>query len=403
MSTPLDTRTLEVIASTAPILDAHAEALTTLFYTRMFEHNPEVRPFFNPAHQQKGVQQRALAGAIVSYARHIHRLEELGSAVELIAHKHASLGVRPEHYPIVGEHLIAALSELLGDQATPEILEAWTRAYNLLAHIMIGREQELYATHETHHGWVGFRPFEVTEKVVESAEITSFYLSPVDHEPLAPHRPGQYLTLRVPSPLTKSTMRQYSISCAPNAHSYRISVKREDDTVHPGYVSNWLHAQVQQGDVLEVAPPCGEFVLDTTRTEPLVLLAGGVGITPLLAMMHAAAHDTTRPIYLVHAVRDGQVRAFREELDALVSHHSHLHLHTCYEHPTRDDREQARFDSEGRLSYDVLEQFLPPGAMEVYFCGPLPFMKAVHGILDQLDVPPAHIHHECFGPLEPLS
>lgn len=403
MSTPLDSDTLDIISATAPILEEHAEALTTLFYARMFEHNPEVRLFFNPAHQKQGQQQRALAGAIVAYAKNIHRLELLGSAVELIAHKHASLGVRPEHYPVVGHHLIAALAELLGPQATPEILQAWTTAYNLLAQIMIGRETELYLTHDTHHGWQGFREFKVVQRLQESEEITSFYLEPLDGKPLAPHSPGQYLTVRGPSPETGSTMRQYSISCAPNAESYRISVKREDDAAHPGHISNWLHSTVKQGDLIELGPPCGEFVLDTTSPHPIVLLAGGVGITPLLAMMHAMEEDAHRQVYLVQAVRHGDVHAFSDELEKLAAHHTHLHVHTCYEHPTTQDRARARFDSEGRISKELLENVLPEGPKEVYFCGPLPFMKAIHAMLNQLKIEPEHIHHESFGPFEPLS
>jgi nitric oxide dioxygenase len=138
----LSEQTIAIVKSTAPVLDQHAETLTRHFYKRMFEKNPEVAPFFNRTNQAKGTQQKALAAAICAYAANIDNLEVLGGAVELIAQKHASLQIKAEHYPIVGENLLASIREVLGDGATEAVIGAWAEAYGFLANILIGRESE---------------------------------------------------------------------------------------------------------------------------------------------------------------------------------------------------------------------------------------------------------------------
>ncbi|MBD3651849.1 MAG: NO-inducible flavohemoprotein, partial [Alcanivorax sp.] len=223
----LTTDQLAVIKATVPVLQEHGETLTRHFYQRMFEHNPEVRPYFNPAHQRSGSQQRALAGAICAYAQHVDNPAALTDAVELIAQKHVSLGIRPEHYPIVGENLLASIKEVLGDAATDDIIDAWAAAYGALADIFIGREADIYQEQEQRFGWQGFKPFVVARREPESDNITSFYLRPADGAALHPHKPGQYITLRVDVPGAGPVMRNYSLSNAPGDEHYRISVKRE--------------------------------------------------------------------------------------------------------------------------------------------------------------------------------
>lgn len=139
------------------------------FYKRMFTHNPEVAPYFNPANQT-GKQQRALAAAIVAYAANIDNLEVLGGAVELIAQKHTSLMIKPEHYPIVGENLLASIREILGEAATDDIINAWAAAYGFLADILIGRERQIYGENSKKlGGWEGFKLLLVSRKDKESS------------------------------------------------------------------------------------------------------------------------------------------------------------------------------------------------------------------------------------------
>ncbi len=120
--------TIEIVKSTAPILQEHGEVLTQHFYKRMLSRNPEVASFFNTSNQEQGTQQRALAGAVTAFALHIDNLEVLAGAVELIAQKHAALQIKAEHYPIVGENLLASIKEVLGDAVTDNIINAWAEA-----------------------------------------------------------------------------------------------------------------------------------------------------------------------------------------------------------------------------------------------------------------------------------
>lgn len=261
----LTEETIAIVKSTVPVLEKNGETLTRHFYQRMFAKNPEVAPFFNRANQAAGSQQKALAAAICAYAANIDNLEVLGGAVELIAQKHASLQIQPEQYPIVGENLLASIREVLGEGATEAVIQAWGEAYGFLAGILIGREKEIYHQQATApHGWTGFKPFRVLRKEVESDVITSFYLAPVDGAAAPDFMPGQYLTVRVPSPCGHTTMRNYSLSDKPGQPWLRISVKREvggNAETPDGFVSNLLHRSVNVGDALEVGPPCGEFFL----------------------------------------------------------------------------------------------------------------------------------------------
>lgn len=400
-------KTIEIVKSTAPILDEHGETLTKHFYGRMFSHNPEVLPFFNPANQAAGKQQRALAAAICAYAKHIDNLDVLGNAVSLIAHKHVSLQVKPEHYPIVGENLLASIREVLGEGATDDVINAWAEAYGFLVDILVGAEAGIYeANSGKTGGWEGFRALRIAKIVPESSVISSFHLVPEDGGPLPSYEPGQYVTLRVPTADGSTTMRNYSLSDQPGQGHFRISVKRETGDDGPdGVVSNMLHKQMSEGDVLEIAPPCGDFCLDNTTAQarPLVLLAAGVGITPILSMLKTAvATMPDRKIVVVHGALDEQKQAFKAEIDAICANSPNVQAHYRYsEVSTLSDGAGANC-STGFVDAALLETFVPDHDADFYFCGPKPFMACVNDILAEWNVPSDRIKLEFFGPLETL-
>ncbi len=402
-------QTIATIKQTIPVLTEHGETLTRHFYKRMFTHNPEVQTLFNPAHQHTGSQQKALAGAICAYAQHIENPDALADALELIAQKHASLQIQPKHYPIVGKHLLASIREVLGDAATEEIIDAWGQAYQVLADVLISRETQLYADHEQQHGWQGLKTFTVQKKQSESDVITSFYLVPADGEALPWFQPGQYITVRVPGQDGHSTMRNYSLSCHPGEPYYRISVKRESSTASTapdGHVSNYLHDRIHEGDSIEVGPPCGDFVLDmnTAADRPLVLISGGVGITPVLSMLHAALElDTQRDIWFIHGAINSQTHAFAAEVRALAMKHPRLHVHICYSEPTSQDRQQAAYDSEGFIDLVLLTSLLDGPNADFYFCGPKPLLVNLYQGLFAWGVEETQLNCEFFGPAEELQ
>jgi nitric oxide dioxygenase len=384
-----------IVKATVPLLETGGEALTTHFYKILLAEYPEVRPLFNQAHQASGDQPRALANSVLMYARNIDRLEGLGNLPAQIINKHVSLQVQPEHYPIVGACLLRAIREVLGAQiATDEVIAAWGAAYQQLADILIGAEASVYAAAEAAPGgWRGVRAFRVARKAPESAEITSFYLQPVDGGEVIAHEPGQYIGLHLQID-GQEQRRNYSLSAPANGRELRISVKREAG----GLASGFLHDQVKEGDTLQVTPPAGAFTLQAGE-RPVVLISGGVGITPTMAMLHAAL-KTTRPVHFIHCARNQQVHAFRDHVNALAQAHPQLKHFYCYDEAVDGDGAHGA----GRLDQERLAKWLPATRdVDAYFLGPKPFMAQVKRGLLALGVPEAQSRYEFFGPAAALN
>ncbi|MGF6931850.1 nitric oxide dioxygenase [Paraburkholderia sp. UCT70] len=385
-----------IIKATVPLLESGGEALTTHFYNLMLSEHPEVRPMFNQANQASGAQPRALANGVLMYARHIDQFEQLGGLVAQIINKHVSLNVQPEHYPIVGKCLLRAIREVLGaDVATDAVIEAWAAAYQQLADLLIGLEEKIYAeSAAAPGGWRGTRLFRVARKVRESDEITSFYLRPDDGGELLAFQPGQYIGVRLVIG-GEEVRRNYSLSAMSDGREYRISVKREPN----GTVSKYLHEQIKENDSLELFAPSGEFTLQP-GDKPLVLISGGVGITPTMAMLEAAL-KTNRTVHFIHAARHGGVHAFRGAIDALAARHPQLKRFYCYEERRDGD---AEAHAVGYVDEANLKKWLPETRdVDVYFLGPVAFMKAIKKGLKTIGVPESQSRYEFFGPAAALE
>jgi len=403
----LSVQTIEIVKAITPAVAANAEAITRNFYQRMFNEDPALQSFFNQAHQQNGVQQSALAGAICAYFTHIDDLDTLRPAVELISQKHSSLGVKPEHYPTVGKHLLRAIKEVMGDAADKQVMDAVAEAYQFLAHACIGREQSIYEEQKAATGgWNGYESFIVQKKVRESDIVTSFYLKPLnERRPLPAFKPGQYITVSVAHPTTPTSPRNYSLSDRPDLGHYRISVKRESATaggVPDGLISTYLHDVVQENDCLQIGPPCGNFTIDSVdEGRPIVMLAGGIGVTPLLSMAKTLVHQKiSSPIHFIQATRNSSVHAFGEEVRALQNDRDNVQTHVVYDQPLNDDVATSKCDGVGRINVDWIRDFTLWPEADFYFCGPKPFMQCIHASLRDLGVDTARIHFEFFGPLQ---
>lgn len=397
----LDKKTIDIIKLTVPVLEQHGENITTRFYQLMFGNHPELLNIFNHANQKQGRQQKALAGTVYAAAQYIDNLEAILPVVKQIAHKHRSLGIKAEHYPIVGKHLLLAIKDVLGDAATDEIINAWAEAYGVIADAFIGVEAEMYDEAEKQQGgWEGFRSFVVDRKVKESDVITSFYLKPEDNKSIVHFQPGQYISIKLEIAGEEFThIRQYSLSDAPGKDYYRISVKREAGTANPdGVVSNYLHDGVKEGDILKVSAPAGDFVLDSQKNTPVVLLSGGVGLTPMLSMLKTVVEvQPERKVTFIHAAANSNVHALRAEVETLTSL-DHVNSFYFYDSPTEDDWKSKRFDVEGYVTQEWMEENLPIQDADFYFCGPVPFMKAINRSLKNLGVTEDRINFEFFGP-----
>lgn len=396
---PLSERTIAIVKATVPALAEHGTAITGAMYRRLFR-TAEIAALFNHSHQgREGTQTKALASAILAYANNIDNLAVLAPAVERIAQKHVGLQILPEHYPYVAEALLGAIADVLGEAATPEILGAWGEAYWFLANILMGREKALYTQQAAEEGgWSGWRDFVVADKVRESEVITSFLLRPRDGGAVLRHRPGQYLSFQLPLADGTLVRRNYSISSAPNGQTYRISVKREDQ----GAASRFLHDQVRPGDILRVSPPAGDFFLEDEPRRPVVLLSGGVGLTPMVSMLETIAEKhPDLPTHYIHGALNGATHAMGQHVLRLAKA-ANIRIATFYSDPAEGDMAGVSHDVDGFISVDWLKENTPFDEADFYLCGPKPFLRAFAGGLAKAGIPAERIRYEFFGPAEEI-
>lgn len=399
-TTMLSDKQKEIILSTVPLLRAGGVALTTHFYSRMFTHHPELKNLFNMGNQQSGKQQTALAMAVLAYAENISNPAVIMPAVDLIGHKHTSLNIQPEQYHIVGTHLLASIKEVLQDLATDDVLDAWKAAYGQLAELMIGHEAKMYESKKQTNGqWVGWKNFKVLKKVQESTEITSFYLVAEDGSAVPDFTPGQYISVQVFLPnINLHQIRQYSISCAPNKDYLRISVKRERNEKLDinGMISNFLHDEVHEGNVVAISAPAGNFTLQNLFPKK-VFISGGIGQTPLMSMLESLNQSTkSNELVWIHACRNAEVRAFADQIESIAKEDQKLKQHQFYE--VVNETLAGKEVYEGMLDFSKIEKWQFDPEAEYYICGPKPFIeKAVKELTDN-KINEKYIFFEEFGP-----
>ncbi|WP_214413662.1 globin domain-containing protein [Sphaerisporangium fuscum] len=376
------------VRATLAVIGANIDDITARFYSMMFTDNPELlRDLFNRGNQANGEQRRALAGSIAAFAATLVQTPQARPATMLdrIAHKHASLNVTSDQYVIVHKYLFAAIADVLGDAVTPDVAQAWDEVYWLMAGELIGREAVLRRDAKT--DWITAT---VIERRAETPDVVSLVLRP---SVPASFLPGQYVSVVVPLPDGARQIRQYSLSCAPERGDWRITVKRVRGGDTPdGEVSNRLYEDVVPGDVLTVSAPFGDLVLRPGDT-PLLLVSAGIGVTPMLSMVdHLAATGSTRRVTVVHADRSPACHAHREELERLVAALPGAGLHRWYEEGCDGAGAPANSGQADLTGLDL------PDGVQVYLCGPLPFMRAVRSQLAGRGVPSSDIHYEVFGP-----
>ncbi len=401
MSKMLTEETIAIVKATVPALAEHGPTITKVMYARLFE-DEHIRALFNQANQgEDGAQVHALAAAILGYASNIENLGALAPVVERIAQKHIGYNILPEHYPFVATALLGAIKEVLGDAASDPVLNAWGEAYWFLADILKAREGVIRDDIESQDGgWSGWRSFTVSGKIRESEVITSFILRPTDGRKVVRHRPGQYLTFRFDGFDGSDMKRNYSISCAPNDELYRISVKREPNGKGG---SLYFHDLVEVGTAIEVTPPAGDFHLDEKPQRPVVLLSGGVGLTPMVSMVETIAADHPGlETHYVHGTMSSATHAMDDHVRALAKAHGGISVATFYSEPAEGDEPGTTHDITGMITMDWLKENTPLTHSDIYLCGPKPFLRAFVGGLSLAGVSPDRIHYEFFGPADEL-
>ena len=385
------------IDASVPVLREHGVAITTVFYRNMFKAHPELTNLFNMGNQAQGTQPKSLAAAVFAYAANIDNPAALAPVISRIAHKHASLGITAAQYPIVGENLLGAIKEVLGDAATQPLLDAWAEAYGLLADVLIAEEKKLYTQAGTESGEM--RNFAVSAIREQGELVRAFEFVPADGGPLPDFHPGQYVSVTVNFADGTRQLRQYSLSDAPNKPYLRISVKRElegKDTPS-GRVSNWLHDNVKVGDQLLLSAPFGEFQPNTTDDMPIVLMSAGVGITPMISVINTLAEKPPgHKVMFAHAARAKSHHAHLDDLENAQKRMPNLKSIKFYEamHAADCRHEQTL---QGQMQVSSLPEW-PLADSNIYLCGPLAFMQKQRQQLLAVGVPSARIHREVFGP-----
>lgn len=389
-------QTLAIVKATVPVLEEHGTAITTVFYKNMFAEHPELLDIFNETNQKLGRQQTALATTVLAAAKHLEHLAVLLPQVTQISHKHRALQILPEHYPIVGKHLIGAIKEVLGEAANDDIITAWTEAYDEIASVFIQIEHGMYEEAM----WDGFAEFKVTEKVAAATDIAAFTVVPVN-DGLVDGKSaidlnklkltaGQYITVKVePEESEHVALRHYSLYSANTDTGIQFAVRRDNRNAHHGLVSNYLHDNLQVGDSLWLSAPAGDFALDKELVEqneiPLVLISAGVGVTPVLSMLEEqVTTNPQRPIIWVYACQNEAHHAFNANVTEILSRAEKVEKHIFY------------FE-EGQILDQTWLASLPKPA-DLYVCGSMPFMECIIEGLLYLEHSGDYVHYEPFGP-----
>jgi nitric oxide dioxygenase len=389
------TQTIEIVKATVPVLEEHGNAITTVFYQNMFVEHPELLDIFNETNQKLGRQQTALATTVLAAAKHLEHLEVLLPQVTEISHKHRALQILPEHYPIVGKHLLSAIKEVLGEAANDDIINAWTEAYDEIANVFIQLEKGMYAEEM----WPGFAPFKVVEKLATATDIAAFSVVPVNDCQDRNHNidltklkltAGQYITVKTdPKDSDHLALRHYSLNSATTDKGIQFAVKRDNRNEHHGLVSNYLHDQLQVGETVLLSAPAGDFALNKELIQqndiPLVLISAGVGITPILAMLEAQVTvNPQRPIIWIYACQNKDYHAFNGQVNQLLALANNVQQHVFY------------FE-DGKLLDAAMLATLPQPA-DIYVCGSMPFMETMIDGLTTLQHSFDSVHYEPFGP-----
>ncbi|MGH3363839.1 MAG: globin domain-containing protein [Nocardioidaceae bacterium] len=385
-----------IVKATAGVVAEHAVEITSRFYPSMFDAHPELLDVFNMGNQANGEQRQALASAVVAYATQLVDPDapSFRPVMQRIAHKHVSLGIRPEQYTIVGHHLMKAVAEVLGEAVTPEVAAAWDEVYWLFSAQLIAEEARLYTLGGVDPA-APWRGYEVIERVEDAVDTITLVLRPEDGAPVPPHLPGQYVSVAVDLPDGSRQPRQYTVSTGARENSLQITVRRTRGThgAPDGLVSTYLHEHVSVGDVLEVGPPAGDMVLGEGEN-PLVLISAGVGITPVAAILDdLSARGVSRPVTVAHADRSAGSHPLFRAVSASVSTLGNVETHTWYENV--DAAGQERGARSGLMDLTHVEV---PADADVFMCGPLPFMRDARSELIRRGLPSTRIRYEVFGP-----
>jgi len=366
--------TIETVDATAAAVAPNALDITKTFYGGLIEQMPEViLQYFNPAKNVpvSDAQPKALAASVCAYAGNIKDLSPLlvpGGAVDAINHRHCALNIAPAHYPIVHDHLMAAIGKILGSAVTPEVAAAWSEAVLFLAKVMIDKEEALYQAYEARSGgWRGMKDFTVAEIKEVATGVKTFTFQPVEPTDGFEFSEGQYLTLKVdPAGDNLTAPRHYTVTSAPGEKFLECTIKK----IGGGKVSTYMHEEVKVGDSVKLMPPYGVFTLDT-GFDSAVLMSAGIGVTPMVNFRRALGDKVK---LAVHVDKTPEAFAFRSEFESALPPDKLLVKYTQMPPPSRPSAASLAAEAVDKAGTDNI----------FYICGPEGWMQEVQAELLQL-------------------
>lgn len=400
------------IRSSLPVLKSEGETITSLLYASLLHNHPDLHNLFNSVNQANGRQPRALLSVILAFAAAPGHTADLIPKLERVCQRHCSLGITPAQYDLVKRYLLEAFAKVMGAEWTPELAAAWSKAYDLLARMLIGRETQLYREFGE---WKGWRFFKIDNKVLEAEDFYSYYLKPCDRKPLPKYLPGQYVSVRIDVPkIGYLQSRQYSMSDVPREDYYRISIKRdkgiqigkgiESFQLKPGLVSNLLIDNYNVGDLVAVSHPAGGFNFDPeySGTNPMVFISAGAGATPLLSILNTVTsrpYPAARPLTWIHC--SPRKAPFEDHIRSLSHTRENFSIRLLRSPLVDVDYRSGTARGEGirremeRIEREVLH--LGHGAAEYFLCGPQAFVADMAKFLKRQGVSMDRVKCEWFS------
>ncbi|WP_448852631.1 globin domain-containing protein [Corynebacterium sp. 335C] len=375
----------EIVRATLPAVGAAIGDITPNFYRRMFAAHPElIADTFNRGNQKQGAQQRALAASVATFATMLVD-PEAPAPEELLArigHKHVSVGIREDQYPIVHKHLFDAIEEVL----TPDVFQgdvraAWDAVYLEMQRVLVDFENGLYSERGVAAGDV-FRAARIARREELGDDVLRLTFT-LDDGTVPEFRPGQYISVRWTMADGARQLRQYSLTGVPG-EPLSVAIRRVDSVGDDpaGEVSTALWEQAHEGDAIEISLPAGDLVLDEDADTPVVLISAGIGATPMLGMLaHLARTGSRRRVLALHADHSEARDALRADRDAAVAELADADARTWY----------------APELMNLADVDLPADA-DYYLCGGNGFLQAVRDQLAEAGVDRDRVHFELFGP-----
>lgn len=381
----LSEKSRPIIEATAPVVAERMPHITPEFYKRMFAARPDLMDgMFSRSSQLEGTQPQALSNSIVIFATYILNNPDKypDEVLSRVAHKHASLGLLEDEYPTVYKYLFEAIAADLGDACTPEVAEAWSEVYWLMANALIKIEKGLYAQQAND---VMRAPFKLVSRKETGDQVVDLTFEPADDTAMTESKAGQYISLFTQAEDGLLQPRQYTLLPS-EKNQRRVAIKLD-----PNGEMTKHHFALQEGDVVDISNPYGDITLGGFGDDgsgPLYLFSAGIGVTPMLAFLSELVdQNSQREVVVVHSSSSKDAWPLREEMEELVGKLANGKLISFLG--------DGSGDFEGRVDVSQLDV---PSDASVYLCGPLGFMKDTRSALVDAGIPGVQIQYEIFGP-----